>query len=221
MASSSFKVSPLTPADIPGAAAVFFSSFNSPRAQEVFPPTESGKKWLADSLAAAISNPGMGISPIVVTDESVSADQDGEGGAQGDNAGRRKVVAFATWVKHSGGEFPGWDKRWRADPPEGLTVEMLGPGFFDAMGRQHKIALGERPHFFLESISTLPEYRKRGLASKLIDWGLNAADELGWECYLDGAARAVALYERYGFVAMPERDPGTTSLPMVRPGKKV
>ncbi|KAL5322659.1 hypothetical protein ACEPPN_010634 [Leptodophora sp. 'Broadleaf-Isolate-01'] len=219
---STFKVSPATVSDVPGAVAVFFSSFNSARAQEIFPPTESGKRWLADSITASINRPELGISSVVVTDESESAlaaaDVNGVGNGRKEKG---KVVAFATWVKHPGGEFPPWDKRWNPNPPEGVTVEMLGPGFFDAMGRQHKSAMGERPHFFLESISTLPEFRKRGLASKLLDWGVDAADELGWECYLDGAAGAVPLYKKYGFVEMPEKDPGTASSPMARPGKKL
>ncbi|KAH7412839.1 acyl-CoA N-acyltransferase [Cadophora sp. MPI-SDFR-AT-0126] len=207
-----FKVSPATPTDIPGILPVFFSSFVGPRAEELFPPTESGKKWLADSIAAAIANPALGVQWVVVTDEPESSGDEEKG------KGKGKVVANAMWVKHSGGEIPSWDRRMRAQPPEGVTVEALN-GFFGPMARQHHRAMGERPHFFLESVSTDPNFRGRGLAALLIDWGVKAADELGWECYLDGTAKAVPLYQRWGFEGLKDQDPECISLPMVRPAK--
>lgn len=210
-----FKVSPATPSDIPGILPVFFSSFVGPRAEALFPPTESGKKWLADSIEAAIANPELGIQWVVATEESESS---GDEGAEAEKKG--KVVANAMWVKHSGGEVSPWNKRMRAEPPEGVTVEALD-GFFGPMTRQHHKAMGERPHFFLESVSTDPSYRGRGLAALLIDWGVKAADELGWECYLDGTAKAVPLYQRWGFQGLKEQDPECISLPMVRPAKSL
>ncbi|KAL2064291.1 hypothetical protein VTL71DRAFT_4785 [Oculimacula yallundae] len=207
--SSQFKVSLLTVSDIPGASAVFFASFNSPKALVYFPPNASGKQWFADSITAALKNPELGIVHVVVTDESASTEERG-----------RKVVAHSIWVKHSGGKLLAWDQRWRANPPEGVTREMLGEEFFAPMVRQHEKNMGERPHYFLETLSTDPEYRKRGLASMLLQWGTKHADELGWECYLDAAEAAAPLYRKHGFVQMPETDPGTTSLPMVRPVMK-
>ncbi|PVH73564.1 hypothetical protein DL98DRAFT_519823 [Cadophora sp. DSE1049] len=209
-----FKVSPATPSDIPGILPVFFSSFTGPRAEALFPPTESGKKWLADSIEAAIENPGFGVQWVVVTEEPESSGD----GVAGVETGKGKVVANAMWVKHSGGEIPSWDKRMRAEPPEGVTAEALD-GFFGPMARQHHKVMGERPHFFLESVSTDPDFRGRGLAALLIDWGVKAADGLGWECYLDGTAKAVPLYQRWGFVGLKEQDPESISLPMVRPAK--
>ncbi|KAK0127305.1 tRNA (adenine(58)-N(1))-methyltransferase non-catalytic subunit trm6 [Cadophora gregata f. sp. sojae] len=213
-----FKVSPATPSDIPGIIPIFFSSFTGPRAEELFPPTGSGKEWLADSIEAAIANPGLGCQWLVVTDEPESSGEAVAGGENGEKKG--KVVANVMWVKHPGGEVPSWNVRMRAEPPEGVTSEALD-GFFGPMARQHHKAMGERPHFFLESVSTDPAYRGRGLASLLLDWGVKAADEVGWECYLDGTAKAVPLYQRYGFVGLKEQDPECISLPMVRPAKSL
>ncbi|CZS93237.1 uncharacterized protein RAG0_03610 [Rhynchosporium agropyri] len=210
---SQFKISLLTPGDISDASTIFFASFNSAKAQTFFPPTASGKQWFADSITAALNDPSKGIIHVVVTDESELAD--GEIGG-----GRRKVVAHSKWVKHAGGKPPKWDQMWRKEPAEGVSAEMLEREFFAPMERQQERYLGERPHYYLETIATLPEYRKKGLASMLLHWGTDQADQLGWECYLNADEAAILLYQKHGFVVMPETDPETQSLPMARPVMK-
>lgn len=60
----------------------------------------------------------------------------------------RRPVAYAVWRKHDGGKFDeDWKARWPAPLIDGLDGEILGPGFFDPMIRQHIVALGERPHW--------------------------------------------------------------------------
>lgn len=51
----------------------------------------------------------------------------------------------------------------------------------------------------------LPEYRRRGVAKLVTEWGLRRADELGLESWVDSSAIARGLYEQYGFVFVSEQ----------------
>lgn len=45
----------------------------------------------------------------------------------------------------------------------------------------------------------LPSHQKRGIASRLMQWGTDFADANGIVAYLNARPVAVKLYERYGF----------------------
>ena len=69
----------------------------------------------------------------------------------------------------------------------------------------------------LDMLVTHPEYRGRGAASMLVQWGCDRADEKGVPVYLDAHEDAAPLYRRFGFQDCYEH--GVTSdgaLPMVR-----
>jgi hypothetical protein len=57
------------------------------------------------------------------------------------------------------------------------------------------------------------------LASQLLKWGSDNADENGVECYLDSAPLAKSLYEKHGYVKQPERDEKAFPIPMLRPAE--
>jgi GNAT superfamily N-acetyltransferase len=79
-------------------------------------------------------------------------------------------------------------------------------------------------------LATDPAYQGKGAGSLMMKWGLNQADEKGWEAYLEASPDAVPLYEKFGF-----REAGRTdtfidnervkatwyrNLFMIRPGKE-
>lgn len=72
----------------------------------------------------------------------------------------------------------------------------------------------------LEVIATHENYRKLGLASKLLTRGGEMADEAGLETYLDGGKLARPLYERFGYEEQKYWDEKAVSAPMVRPAKR-
>ena len=39
----------------------------------------------------------------------------------------------------------------------------------------------------------------------MMDWGIKKADEMGLESYIDATDQGRFLYERYGFIAAPQR----------------
>ena len=71
----------------------------------------------------------------------------------------------------------------------------------------------------LEFIATDLDHRGKGLASRLLQWGCDAADQRGWECYLDANRRAKSLYERFGSVEQVEKDPEADAVAMLRPAR--
>ncbi|KAI5307005.1 hypothetical protein KEM56_005678 [Ascosphaera pollenicola] len=60
-----------------------------------------------------------------------------------------------------------------------------------------------RPHCYLNVAFTIPEHRRRGVAGKFLEWGLQKADELNLECYLEASTLGAPVYRRYGFLDGP------------------
>lgn len=48
-------------------------------------------------------------------------------------------------------------------------------------------------------LATIPEYRGRGAASAILQWGFAHADELGLPAYLEASDEGALLYEKCGF----------------------
>jgi GNAT superfamily N-acetyltransferase len=72
----------------------------------------------------------------------------------------------------------------------------------------------------LEVLATNSDYQKKGLGSKLIEWGIEKADAEGLESYLDAAKGAQRIYEKYGYVEQTSaKDPKARSAPMLRPAR--
>lgn len=76
----------------------------------------------------------------------------------------------------------------------------------------------------------LPEHQRRGIASRLMQWGTDFADSRGIVAFLNGRPSAVKLYESCGFKAVwvtnfefedLEVGPVTTMLRLPVPGRKV
>jgi ribosomal protein S18 acetylase RimI-like enzyme len=74
----------------------------------------------------------------------------------------------------------------------------------------------------LEILGVDPAYQGRGLASKLLKWGLARADEEGVEIYLSSSPEGRRMYEKYGFEGRHSFSPfpGYEQLNMIRPIQK-
>lgn len=59
--------------------------------------------------------------------------------------------------------------------------------------------LAGRSHFYLHVLAVKPEYQRRGLGALLLSWGLQKADALGLESYLEASSAGKKLYETHGF----------------------
>ncbi|OGE50869.1 hypothetical protein PENARI_c015G00751 [Penicillium arizonense] len=62
-------------------------------------------------------------------------------------------------------------------------------------------------HEHLDMLAVHPSHQGRGLASKLLKWGLARADEEGVEVYLSSSPEGKPVYEKYGFRALESFSP--------------
>ena len=56
----------------------------------------------------------------------------------------------------------------------------------------------------LEGCWVLPEYRRRGVGTLLLQWGLDKADQLGLETFLESTEIGLPLYAKMGFTVLNE-----------------
>jgi ribosomal protein S18 acetylase RimI-like enzyme len=92
------------------------------------------------------------------------------------------------------------DELYRKRLPEKSNKDLIME-FTVGLRKLRKSALGGAEPYLLENIATHPDYRRKGLASQLIQWVFPLADEMGCVVYLDTASDndAMRLYERLGF----------------------
>lgn len=57
-----------------------------------------------------------------------------------------------------------------------------------------------KPHVFLDICFTHPDARRRGVGKLLMDWGVQQADERGYEAFVDATDLGRELYRTYGFI---------------------
>lgn len=74
----------------------------------------------------------------------------------------------------------------------------------------------------LELLGVHPSYQGKGLASKLLKWGLARADEESVEVFLCSSPEGKAMYEKNGFKAYESFSPfpGYEQLSMIRPAEQ-
>ncbi|KAK2867769.1 hypothetical protein FQN49_003488 [Arthroderma sp. PD_2] len=118
-----------------------------------------------------------------------------------------KIVGAALWKIHQKDPFEGYkEENVVADwYPEGTMRRELANRFLrDVTAPRAKKA--RRPHIFLNVAFTIPSYRRRGVSSLFLQWGLDKADAMGLECWLDATNYGRQVYERRGFISVDSRD---------------
>jgi GNAT superfamily N-acetyltransferase len=110
-------------------------------------------------------------------------------------------------------------KTWPEDTNLALATEYWG----------HIVAARRRmegvPHVFLGIIATEPGEGRRGAGKMLMRWGVERADEVGMEMFLEASPMGVGLYRGFGFEEAGKFEVGIgegeryVHKVMVRPGK--
>jgi GNAT superfamily N-acetyltransferase len=69
-----------------------------------------------------------------------------------------------------------------------------------------KEMLGDESHWYLALLLTWPEWQGRGVARRLLDWGIQRADaeDPPIAMYLETSAKAKRVYDHVGFVQQGE-----------------
>lgn len=56
----------------------------------------------------------------------------------------------------------------------------------------------------LNIIYTHPDYRRQGIADIILKWGIEKAESMGVEMWLDATVYGVPVYQKHGFVIVHE-----------------
>ncbi|KAI9647608.1 hypothetical protein NHQ30_003993 [Ciborinia camelliae] len=78
-------------------------------------------------------------------------------------------------------------------------------GTFQA-GRREAIKNTKTHLMLLDSITTDPKHQKRGAGSMLVKWGVDMADSLNGEGYLEATDMGRPVYEKFGFAVLATFD---------------
>lgn len=125
--------------------------------------------------------------------------------------GERRVVGLAIWTQLSYVE--GYGDPFKGDMTEALgSLEDTDKRFADQMFRslwkrrieyiQQVSESGRDPPaiFVLDLCAVDPAFQRRGIAGKLVQWGLEEAKQRGnLECTTEGSAMGRAVYKKLGF----------------------
>lgn len=86
--------------------------------------------------------------------------------------------------------------------------------------------MGVKAHGLLMYMAVLPEWRKRGVATMCIQWGIDRCEELGVPAYLETSDMGVPVYTKLGFKTVEEieysweDDKGLCPIMTREPGQK-
>ncbi|KAF6818931.1 GNAT family protein [Colletotrichum sojae] len=128
------------------------------------------------------------------------------------------IAAGGKWCIHEKGRNP-YDKVDKVEAtwfPEGEPREVATMLMNDFLGSAAKNV--NRPHVFLNILFTVKKHRRRGAASLIMDWGMERADRLGLDVYIEATPLGRILYEKYGLEVIEHRsfEVDESRLPPVR-----
>ncbi|OGM50915.1 acetyltransferase [Aspergillus bombycis] len=189
------ELHPATPPDTPTLATLFFTSFSDAFNTKLFPRTPDVHAWWTRALAKDIRNPRKQLLKVVDTDADPAKNEPA-------------IVGFALWSLPA----PASD----ADPTTGAEIEEeLEDGFsppwpescdedfcerFFGKNHERQVAvMGDKRYYYVDILGTHPAARRRGVATMLMNWGLERAKEESLEVYLSATQAGRLVYEKLGF----------------------
>ncbi|KAL9120214.1 MAG: hypothetical protein Q9187_003228 [Circinaria calcarea] len=108
-----------------------------------------------------------------------------------------QIVAWAQWHFFDDLEKP---------PPTPLPENWLpranialGKHFLGTLEKTRLDGMKGKKYMLLAVLVTLPEYQRNGIGGKLLEWGLEQADEKGYHCWIDSSSRGLGLYKKHGW----------------------
>jgi GNAT superfamily N-acetyltransferase len=89
---------------------------------------------------------------------------------------------------------------WMQDGPDKEKAIGFFKPFLDGRIRW----MGGKAHGLLMYMAVLPEWRKRGVATMCVQWGIDKCEELGIPAYLEASDLGVPVYTKLGFKTVEE-----------------
>ena len=112
-----------------------------------------------------------------------------------------EMVAAAKWNfwHDNGANRSPW-----SDHPNPLANDAAVAWFFGETGKNREACMQGRPHFYMSMLMVLPDYQGRGIGKRLLEWGLEQADEMGMEVWIDATDVGLPLYKKLGWEPVAE-----------------
>ncbi|KAH8779968.1 hypothetical protein F5883DRAFT_540965 [Diaporthe sp. PMI_573] len=113
-----------------------------------------------------------------------------------------RIAGAALWNIHHENPFAVPDDLEVTWFPEGGSRE-----FVEQMITQYdapRAEAAQKPHVYLFVLFTHPDYRRKGVGQQLLNWGVEKADELRLDIFLDSTSPGRPLYEANGFSYLQE-----------------
>lgn len=185
----------MTEADVDAHLQLMWASFG-PDLMSVFYPNgmsaNDGEHSKADTLKAMRKNkPTEQILYIKAIDTDLPQD--------------KQIVSTAKWqiypLARSDEELDRDEKEGSRDNmfSEGANVEAM-KAFFAELAQRRRERFGGDPYMLLSILAVHPDHQRRGLGVKQLEYGLQKADEMGLQTYLESSPKGKGLYAKYGFV---------------------
>ncbi|MCJ1373894.1 hypothetical protein MMC20_005124 [Loxospora ochrophaea] len=109
-----------------------------------------------------------------------------------------QVIGGGRWCFYeTGNPYDGHGTREATWWPEGRPREVAS--FFMNQFWATRARHMDRPHAFLNILFTHPEHRRKGVGALVIKWGLERADRLGLESFVEATKEGKTSYESFGF----------------------
>ncbi|KAE8371869.1 acyl-CoA N-acyltransferase [Aspergillus bertholletiae] len=193
-----------TPSDTPTLATLFFTTFSDAFNTKLFPRAPDVHAWWARALAKDIRNPRKCLITVVDTDADPAKDEP-------------SIVGFALWSlpapvanvstteAQSGAKSVGVEEKeeeledgFSAPWPESCDATFCERFF----GRNHERqveTMGGKRYYYVDVLGTHPAARRKGVATMMMNWGLERARQEGVEVYLSSTQAGKLVYEKLGF----------------------
>ncbi|KAF2759344.1 acyl-CoA N-acyltransferase [Pseudovirgaria hyperparasitica] len=117
-----------------------------------------------------------------------------------------KTIGFGKWRIHPNGRTQQEvDDSWYTPTPQPESNVKAEHDFFMYLNESRRDYMGTKPVVFLHVMVTLPEHQGRGAGRMMMKWGVDEADRLGLDAYVESSEAGRRLYESFGFKMLKER----------------
>ncbi|KAF2684146.1 acyl-CoA N-acyltransferase [Lentithecium fluviatile CBS 122367] len=168
-------------ADIPQLVDLYFNTFKSPIVLRVKPNVPPVREWYKKSLENDIEKPYTRLYKVV------------EGQAESAQVSD-EIIAFAKWSSPHTEPQSGKPAQWPEDGDVALFKEAVGKAT-----EKKKNIMGEKEHWYLGVLATLPKHQRRGAGSLLMTEFCKEVDEAGQWSYVEASPHGRPTYQRFGF----------------------